>query len=171
MARARKYTKQGFYEAIDELDKRLKKALLRGAWAMRDAARDLAKIGEKEVRASISKTGSYKPYWKDGKKRMSSHPGTPPAASPDGTLEKSIYSKVNSAVKRNPAEAEFGSTAPYAAELEFGTTSVQPRPFLRPAREKVRDAAAERVIDHLVNAYTESFMKSKNTTFRYDLDM
>ena len=66
---ASKYTKQGFYEGIKELDARLKRALLHGSWAMRDAARELAKMGENEVKTSISKPGSYKKYWKNGKKK------------------------------------------------------------------------------------------------------
>lgn len=165
-----KYTKQGFYEAIQQLDARLKKALLHGSWAMRDAARELAKRGETEVKASISKQGSYKPYWKDGKKRMSSHPGTPPAASSGGTLESSIYSKVNSQVKRNPAEAEFGSKAPYASDLEFGTAAVQPRPFLRPARQKVRDQAGQVVVEHFVNAMAAQLRRANKTTINIDLE-
>jgi len=165
-----KYTKQGFYDAIQQLDKRLKKAMLHGAWAMRDAARELAKFGETEVKTSISKPGSYMPYWKDGRIRMSSHPGTPPAASSGGTLDSSIYSKVTSQVKRNPAEAEFGSTAPFAADLEFGTANIQPRPFLRPARQKVHAQARQVVVDHFVNAMTAQLRRGNKTTVNIDLE-
>ena len=168
---ASKYTKQGFYKALDEIDSRLKKMLLHGAWAMRDAARELAKIGEDEARTSILHPGSYKPYRKKGKDRMSSQPGQPPAAEKGEDLEPSIYSKVISGAKRNPAIAEFGSTAPFAAKLEFGTTNLPARPFMLPARQKVANIAAERVVNHLVNAYTNSLMKAKNTTFTIDMDI
>ena len=167
---ASKYTKQGFYEGIKEFDARLKRALLHGSWAMRDAARELAKMGENEVKTSISKPGSYKKYWKNGKERMSSHPGTPPAAEPGGNLDSSIYSKVNSAVKRNPAEAEFGSKAPFAADLEFGTPSLQPRPFLRPARQKVRNNAREVVVNHFIGAVNAQLNRAKMTSINIDME-
>ena len=163
-------SKKAFYDALKTVDKRIKHALLRGAWAMRDAARDLSKLGENEVRKSIIYRGSYKKYYKKGVERMSSHPGNPPAAVTGEDLEPSIYSRVTSGPKRNPATAEFGSKAPFAADLEFGTTKIQPRPFLRPARDKVRNEAAEIVVNHLVNAYITSLMSAKKTTVRFDLD-
>jgi HK97 gp10 family phage protein len=165
-----KYTKEAFYSSIAAFDARLKRALLHGAWAMRDAARELAKLGEVEVRASIDKTGSYKPYWKKGKKRMSSAPGTPPAAQRGETLEPSIYSKVVSSVKRNPAEAEFGSTASFARDLEFGTEDMQPRPFLRPAKAKVRAAARPIVVGFFEKALVDHLTRSKLTTVKYDME-
>jgi HK97 gp10 family phage protein len=171
MARAKKYTKSGFYDVLKDVDKRIKHALLRGAWAMRDAARDLSKLGEKEVRKSIIYKGSYKKYYKKGVERMSSHPGNPPAAVKGEDLEPSIYSRVTSGPKRNPATAEFGSTAPFAADLEFGTTKIQPRPFLRPAKKQVRDMAPLIVVDHLVTAYRKSLSGAKATTVVIDMDM
>ena len=169
--RPSKYTKRGFYDVMKEVDKRIGLALLHGAWAMRDAARDMAKFGEKETRKLIAHKGSYKKYYKKGVERTSSHPGQPPAAVKGEDLEPSIYSKVTSGPKRNPATAEFGSTAPFAADLEFGTKKIEPRPFLRPARQQVRALAPLIVIDHLVNAYTKSLGGAKGTTVVVDMDM
>lgn len=140
--------------------------VLAGVYRMREAAKDLATIGENQVLLSIGKKGSYKPYHKRGRLRMSSQPGTPPAAERGGDLEPSIYSKVVSKQNQNPAVSEFGATAEFARDLEFGTNKIQPRPFMLPARQKVASVAQEKVAKHLQVAYQKSILKqSKNNTF------
>lgn len=154
------------YDAFKDIDRRIFGMILAGVYRMREAAQDLATIGENEVRLSIGKKGSYKEYFKRGRKRMSSQPGSPPAAERGGDLEPSIYSKVTSKPNQNPAVAEFGSTAEFARDLEFGTNKIQARPFMLPARQKVASVAQEKVARHLQIAYSESISKSnKKNTF------
>lgn len=154
------------YDAFKNIDKRIFGMILAGVYRMREAAQDLATIGENEVRLSISKKGSYKPYTKRGRLRLSSQPGTPPAAERGGDLEPSIYSKVVSRPNQNPAVAEFGTTAPFARDLEFGTNKIEARPFMLPARQKVAAVAQQRVAQHLQIAYSQSIKKNnKNNNF------
>jgi HK97 gp10 family phage protein len=58
-----------------------------------------------------------------------SNPGQPPAKD-TGALLASIYQKVDHDIKRDVIV--IGAEAPYAASLEFGTSKMSPRPFLRP---------------------------------------
>lgn len=55
-----------------------------------------------------------------------------------GTLASSITVEMVA-----PAEMRVGSSAPYAAYLEFGTSDMAARPFLRPAVERVRGEIAQ----------------------------
>lgn len=154
------------YDAFKNIDKRIFAMILAGVYRMREAAQDLAVIGENEIRLSIGKKGSYKEYYKRGRKRLSSQPGSPPAAERGGDLEPSIYSKVISRPNQNPAVAEFGSTAEFARDLEFGTNKIQARPFILPARQKVAAVAHQKVAKHLQIAYSQSIKKnSKNNKF------
>lgn len=148
------------YDAFAHIDKRIFGMILAGVYRMREAAQDLATIGENQVRMSISKKGSYKPYFKRGRLRLSSQPGSPPAAERGGDLEPSIYSRVVSKKNQNPAVAEFGSTAPFARDLEFGTNKIEARPFMLPARQKVAAVANDRVARHLQDAYGKSVRKN-----------
>jgi hypothetical protein len=153
------------YDAFKHIDKRILSMVLAGVYRMREAAQDLATIGENQVRLSIAKPGSYKPYHKRGRMRMSSQPGTPPAAEQGGDLEPSIYSKVVSKQNQNPAVAEFGAAASFARDLEFGTNKIEPRPFMLPARQKVASVAQQRVARHLQQAYAKSAKKGGKNTF------
>ena len=148
------------YDAFKAIDRRLLNMVLAGIAQMRNAAQDLSVMGFNQTKLLISKQGSYKPYYKKGKLRMSSAPGEPPAATPGEDLEPSIYQKVISRPNQNPAVAEFGSTAPFARKLEFGTTSMPARPFMLPARAKVASRANSEVARHLQIAYSRSIKKS-----------
>lgn len=159
------------YDAFKHIDKQIFGMILAGVYRMREAAKDLATIGENEVRLSISKKGSYREYYKRGRRRMSSQPGSPPAAERGGDLEPSIYSKVVSKQNQNPAVAEFGSTVDFAWDLEFGTNKIQPRPFMLPARQKVAARAQQEVARHLQIAYSKSISKNKNNKFVVKMDM
>ena len=44
-----------------------------------------------------------------------------------------------------PLVAEVGSLAPHSAPLEFGTSKMAARPFMRPARDKMRGEVTELV--------------------------
>jgi hypothetical protein len=87
------------------------------------------------------------------------------------TLEPSIYNKVVSGPNQNPAIAEFGSNASFAKDLEFGTTTTQPRPFIRPAKDKVAAVAASNVARHLKIAYSRKTRSLKGSVFTLDLEM
>lgn len=91
--------------------------------ALEEALMDAARGIQKEAKDSIAR-GS-------GGGRASS-PGQAPNRQ-SGELEEGIH-----AVQTGPLRAEVQSRAPYSSALEFGTSAMGARPFLRPARDKVR---------------------------------
>lgn len=159
------------YDAFQNIDKRLLSMVLAGIYQMREAAKDLSVIGFNETKQLIGKKGNYKKYYKNGKERMSSNPGSPPAAERGEDLEPSIYHKVVSRPNQNPAVAEFGSNAPFAAQIEFGTTKLPARPFLLPARQKVARVANSNAARHLRIAYSRSIRKSTGKPIIIDLGL
>lgn len=96
-------------------------------------------------------------------------PGKPPAAEKGEDLEPSIYSEIKSKANQNPAVAEFGSTAKFARELEFGSSRVPARPFMLPARQKVASVAKEIVMQDLGIAYAKKAKKMKSETITFDV--
>lgn len=77
-----------------------------------------------------------------GKNHVPSAPGEPPNRD-TGTLQAHLK-----ATQPAPLAAEVRSEAPYAAALEFGTSKMAARPYMRPARDKMlpkvkRDFAAD----------------------------
>lgn len=134
-------------KAIKQLDSRIQRIIQAGVSSMYDSANQIADLGKDYVQESIRHEGTYKPYIdKRGNMRMSSAPGDPPASAAGNDLDKSIYSKKISKKNQNPAIAEFGSTSPYARPLEYGTEKMAPRPFMRPAAEKLRSSDVERIV-------------------------
>lgn len=146
-------------QAFKKIDARLKNMIMAGVYAMNDTAKALAFLGAEKIRQDISKQGNYKPYYDKGRLRYSSQPGTPPAATKGGTLESSIYAQLNSRAKDNPAVAEFGVTAPFARELEYGTPRIPARPFMLPARQYVASIAEDVVKVSLERAYERNIRK------------
>ena len=67
---------------------------------------------------------------RSGKKHKPSAPGEPPNRD-TGVLQAHLRAELVS-----PLEAQVASEAPYAAALEFGTSKMEARPYLRPARDK-----------------------------------
>lgn len=133
--------------AIKEIDVRIQRIIQAGVSSMYESANQLADIGKEYAQDSIRHEGTYKPYIdKRGNPRISSAPGEPPASAAGNDLDKSIYSKKISKRNANPAIAEFGSTSPYAAALEYGTERMAPRPFMRPAVEQLRSKDVESVV-------------------------
>ena len=65
-----------------------------------------------------------------GKGHVPSSPGEPPNRD-TGVLQAHLRAELVS-----PLEAQVASEAPYAAALEFGTSKMEARPYLRPARDK-----------------------------------
>lgn len=76
-----------------------------------------------------------------GKYHVPSLPGQPPNAD-TGRLDQSIDTTV---VAQNPPTVHVTSHAPYSAALEFGSSKMAERPFLRPATEKNRKKVGQKV--------------------------
>lgn len=88
-----------------------------------------------EIEAELSITrGSV-----SGKGHVPSKPGEPPNRD-TGTLDNNIET-----VQISPLKVEVSSNAPYSAALEFGTSKMAARPFMRPAVEKARPKVLELV--------------------------
>lgn len=66
-----------------------------------------------------------------GKGHVASLPGEAPNRD-TGVLQAHLTN-----TKTGPVEAEARSDAPYAAALEFGTSRMAERPYMRPARDKM----------------------------------
>lgn len=79
-----------------------------------------------------------------GKNHKPSKPGEPPM-NDTGFLKNSIVVS-----QQSPVVARVTATAPYAGLLEYGTSTVAERPFMRPTREKVRPIA-QRVLRKRIN--------------------
>jgi len=93
----------------------------------------LKTIREREIRLGRRLTA------KERAKRyyVASAPGEPPAVR-TGRLRNSIkYRVIGGGLN---LRGIVGSSLEYAAPLEFGTSKMAPRPFLRPSYEKVREA-------------------------------
>ena len=65
-----------------------------------------------------------------GKGHVPSQPGEAPNRD-TGVLQAHLRAELVS-----PLEAQVASEAPYAAALEFGTSKMEARPYMRPARDK-----------------------------------
>lgn len=70
-----------------------------------------------------------------GAGHVPSLPGFPPNED-TGTLSRSIRTE-----RTGPLKAESSANAPYAAALEFGTSKMAERPYMRPAAQKTRKQA------------------------------
>lgn len=82
-----------------------------------------------------------------GKNHVPSKPGEPPNQD-TGRLGDNIET-----VQRGPLLVEVSSNAPYSTPLEFGTSKMAARPFMRPARDKKRAevvALVERAVSQAV---------------------
>lgn len=76
-----------------------------------------------------------------GKNHVPSRPGEPPNQD-TGVLANNIETRLVA-----PLKVEVSSNAPYAAALEFGTSKVAERPYMRPAAGVVRKEATILVRD------------------------
>lgn len=92
-----------------------------------------------EVVRELSHAGGGRVY---GRHRASA-PGSPPA--PDtGTLRNSIYVQIQSAGPIRKV-IKVGTRVPYATFLEYGTSKMRPRPFMRPAVARAAPIVARTV--------------------------
>lgn len=95
-----------------DISKAVTKALYRGG-----------RIIEQHAELSITQ-GSV-----SGREHAPSLPGDPPKRD-TGILDSNIETRVEA---ENPPEVHVESKAPYSAPLEFGTSKMAARPFMRPA--------------------------------------
>lgn len=99
-----------------------------------------------EIEAEISITaGSI-----SGKNHVPSNPGEPPNADTrllDTSIETTIERRGN-----NPA-VHVTSNAPYSAFLEYGTSRMEERPFMRPAARKKRGLVSKYIRVAVVSTY------------------
>lgn len=153
-------------EVMQRVEAEIAAMVKAGEREMHNAAGQLAAHGANHMRQIVQHKGTYKPYQFRGTTRYSSQPGEPPAAitGAGATLIPSIYSETTSIIGANPAVAEFGAKAEFAADLEYGGTSsmgfpMAPRPFLRPAREEVARVASADVRKRLIRTYTRKLSK------------
>jgi HK97 gp10 family phage protein len=90
------------------------------------------------AKESLGKKGSGRVYQKYNQRRVhqASIAGAPPATD-TGFLRSNITMNVK---KRSNGSmvGQIVSAAPYSQALEFGTTTMMPRPFMSPALEKNR---------------------------------
>lgn len=110
----------------DKFDARL--AALAGPAVVRAAKRVLY-VGSDMIRAETFRSISAGSV--SGKGHVPSKPGEPPNRD-TGVLQANIENRMVSELA-----AEVSSNAPYAAPLEFGTSKMEARPYMRPARDKV----------------------------------
>lgn len=88
---------------------------------------------ELEVEAQLSITRGAV----SGKSHVPSRPGEPPNQD-TGVLANNIET-----VQVEVTRVQVSSNAPYAAELEFGTSKMAERPYMRPAAAKTRQRVGE----------------------------
>lgn len=74
-----------------------------------------------------------------GRGHVPSQPGQPPS-NDTGHLANSIET-----TQPKPLLVKVSSNAGYSDDLEFGTSKMEARPFMRPARDKKRKGVEERV--------------------------
>lgn len=152
-------------KAIKDFDANFKAVIQAGVSSTYESAIILAEEGAKKARELVDHPGSYKPYYdKDGNLRMSSRPGEPPASGPDYPLYKSIYATIRTRRNFNPAISSFGATAPYSEKMEFGTSRVSPRPFLRPALQYLSTVSNGIVLSRFGQAMARKAKKQRPRT-------
>ncbi|GGC23009.1 hypothetical protein GCM10011371_08370 [Novosphingobium marinum] len=79
----------------------------------------------------------------EGRNHAPSKPGEPPNRE-TGTLQAHIE-----VTQPKPLVSRVASEASYAAALEFGTSKMAARPYMRPARDRKREEARRRLNKHL----------------------
>ncbi|MGK9168024.1 HK97 gp10 family phage protein [Inquilinus limosus] len=131
---------------VTGVDRHLRRLRQAGKAVRREAGKAVAAAAElvaAEAVASIA-VGSA-----SGPDHIPSAPGEPPNAD-TGRLDGNI-----TAVRRSELAADVVSAAPYAADLEFGTSRMAARPYLRPATAKKRGEAVELILQAIRRARAE----------------
>ncbi|MBM3928765.1 MAG: HK97 gp10 family phage protein, partial [Sphingomonadales bacterium] len=80
-----------------------------------------------------------------GRGHVASKPGEAPNA------DTHLLANNIETTQTGPLTVQVSSNAPYAADLENGTSKMEPRPYMAPARDKMRPEV-ERLVQRAVNA-------------------
>lgn len=103
----------------------------------REIGRALFAAGEMiQVEAQLSITRGAV----SGKNHVPSRPGEPPNQD-SGALANNIET-----IQKSPLVVEVSSNAPYSAPLEFGSSKMEARPFMAPARDKMRPEVEKLIV-------------------------
>ncbi len=121
---------------------------LRGA--LTKAVNHGAVLIHKDATTSVQRgTKSGTVYTRGQTSHQASAPGEAPAAQPsswhaaDNPGEPQLGTSITFAVDPDGLGAAVGTKNSYAPALEFGTSDMQPRPFMHPAFEKNRAAISD----------------------------
>ena len=118
--------------------------------AQQDGLEAGARIVETHIKLLLSKPGSGRLYIRGNVAHRASQPGEPPAVD-TGFLRNSIV--VDEPV--TPELATISAGAEYAEYLEFGTTKMAARPYMRPAIDQNEGEilnAVEKTVAAFVNS-------------------
>ena len=120
---------------------------LRGLEALQDMLRDLASSGEDAMRETVRELADET---RDiARANMSKSAGAaPPGSYPhqqSGALAASIFAEM-----RGPRTAAVGSDEIHGHYLEFGTSSMEARPWLVPSFEEATQAAEQKLAAKLM---------------------
>lgn len=112
----------------------------------------IAQLMRNEAVTNVSQPGTGKIYKRGNKTHQASRPGQAPATD-TGVLKANIFADL----AKNELAAKFGVKAgvKYARFLEYGTSKMAPRPFIRPAYNKFKDKIKPAVISALRQAIKE----------------
>lgn len=132
-------------KGLDEHMRRLNK--LSGGAAVRAAGAAVFELSD-DIRAeafiSISR-GSV-----EGAGHVASAPGEPPNRD-IGDLQAGLEN-----LQTGPLTAEVRANAPHSRPLEFGTSKMAARPFMRPARDKKLPDANRRLVEQMSKVLKQS---------------
>jgi len=115
-------------KGLDEYRDRIKQAPSKAIYAAEGAMKVFSIKVKEEVKKSLNVRD------KIGKSYISSAPGDPPRKR-TGHLFKSVYNRINK-INKFVVQGIVGDNAEYAVHLEYGTSKMAPRPYMRPAVEK-----------------------------------
>lgn len=102
-----------------------------------------------EIKQQLSHPGSGEVYVHGGVEHQASAPGEPPAVD-TGQLRNSISS--TSGEDASGPYVDVGTNLEKAGYLEFGTSTIEPRPFMRPAIESATPKMAQALADGITRA-------------------
>jgi HK97 gp10 family phage protein len=107
-----------------------------------------ALVLEREIKQELSKRGSGRTYKRGKKVHQASAPGEPPAVD-SGRLRSSVgHEQTDEGVR-------VGTAVTYAIPLEYGSSRMKPRPFIRPALERAKAEMGEEIQAELKDAAIE----------------
>jgi HK97 gp10 family phage protein len=127
------------FEKIKTFDKKIQKAIEDGLLA---TASITTSIAQKSI-LSKPKTGNiYK------KLKRSYHQASAAGEAPANDTGR-LVSSMRSALDETPLSASSIAGTAYATHLEYGTKSMSPRPFMRPAAEKAKPQGVKIISDEI----------------------